>query len=248
MAVQVKVLTVADLHQSRRLYALLAEAVETHTPDVVAMVGDFLDASEEKEGKLTVVESCRALSQLRCRHIVFVRGNHEAIGWQAFAHEWKESEGQLHLLDGNCFTLGPLVIVGFPCGMMVAPPNPDRWLPSLLARYLPAARALWLMHEPPYGTPLSQRFGPLCGHVEWRDAIERYSPQLVVFGHDHRTPIKKKQWHYRLGTTTCVNVGQTTSGPLHYATIEMTFPEGNPCLPESTVVTSQPEAASFIVP
>ncbi len=42
MPVQVKVLTVADLHQNRRLYDLFAEAVGTHRPDVVALVGDFL--------------------------------------------------------------------------------------------------------------------------------------------------------------------------------------------------------------
>src|ERR1051326_832211 len=248
MSVQIKVLTVADLHQSQRLYALLAEAVITHRPDVVALVGDFLDSSGEREGKLTVQQSFRAISQLHCRHIVLVRGNHEALGWDEFVQQGQESDRALYLLHGNCFTCGPLVIVGFPCGMMLdSPPVPDNWLPTLLGRHRDAARALWLMHEPPYGTPPSQRFGPLCGHVEWAAAIERYSPQVVVFGHDHRTPMKRKQWNCRLGTTTCINVGQTLSGPLHYATIEMIFPQDSPCFPESTVVTAYPEAASLIV-
>jgi Icc-related predicted phosphoesterase len=39
------------------------------------------------------------------------------------------------------------------------------------------------MHEPPYGTPLSQPDGYLAGNVEWTVAIERFSPWLVVFGH-----------------------------------------------------------------
>ncbi len=249
MSVKVKVLTVADLHQNRRLYDLLAEAVGTRRPDMVALVGDFLDASDRMEGKLSAKECCRALSQLDCANIIFVRGNHEAVAWDEFAQQWQESGRALTLLDGECFTYGPLVIVGFPCGMMAdSPPNPEQWLPKLLARHRSAARALWLMHEPPYGTPLSQRFGPWCGHIEWRDAIERYLPKLVVFGHDHRTPIQKRQWHYQLGTTTCVNVGQMPSGPLHYATIEMSFPQSSPCLPKSTMVTSYPERNSFALP
>jgi len=242
MATQVKVLTVSDLHRSQKLYALLAKAVSEHKPDVVALVGDFLDATGATRGKLPVGDCASLLSRLPCPETVFVRGNHEDSAWWAFAEEWQQSGRELHMLEGACFTFGPLVIVGFPCLMLhdlgigaELPVNPDKWLPKVLRPHLPAARALWLMHEPPYWTPLSERSGPLSGHVEWRQAIERFLPRLVVFGHDHQTPITGKQWHCQLGATTCVNVGQTDNGPLHYAVVEMEFPHNTPCLPRRIV-------------
>ncbi len=39
----VRVFTVADLHLRQALYDQLSEAVEEHEPDVVALVGDFID-------------------------------------------------------------------------------------------------------------------------------------------------------------------------------------------------------------
>lgn len=249
---KVKVLTVADLHRSQKLYALLVSAVDKHKPDVVALVGDFLDATGETKGMLPVQDCAHTLSRLRCPETVFIRGNHEDSAWWAFADEWRQSGRELHLLEGACFTYGPLVIVGFPCLMLHGtgigtdlPANPDKWLAKLLRPNLPAARALWLMHEPPHGTVLSEFNGPLAGHWEWRDAIGRFSPKLVVFGHDHQTPIQRKQWHCRIDLgTSCVNVGQTDNGPLHYAIIEMSFPQSTPCLPRSIKVTAYPKGNS----
>jgi Icc-related predicted phosphoesterase len=255
MANKVKVLTVADLHRNEKLYTLLVSAIEKHKPDVVALVGDFLDATGETNGKLSVDDCAHVLSRLSCPETVFVRGNHEASTWWGFADAWQQSGRELHLLEGACFNYGPLVMVGFPCLMLQGtgigpdlPGNPDKWLPKLLRPHLPAARALWLMHEPPHGTVLSERVGPLSGQVEWRLAIERFLPRLVIFGHDHRTPIQTKQWNCQLGATPCVNVGQTDNGPLRYAVVEMCFPQNTPCLPRSIVVTAYPEGKSFAVP
>jgi Icc-related predicted phosphoesterase len=253
MPTKKKVLTVADLHRDRELYRLLSEAVEHNEPDVVALVGDFLDSTGETEGKLAVEDCARNLSRLSRAEVVFVRGNHEDSAWWQFAESWQESGRELHLLEGACFTTGPLVMVGFPCLMFRGdglvtdlPVNPDAWLPKVLRPHLPAARALWLMHEPPYGTVLSEFKGPVSGQCEWRRAIGRFSPRLVVFGHDHNTPRRKKEWHCRIDDGThCVNVGQTTSGPLHYAVVEMTFRGDTAGLPEHTVVTAYPWAKSF---
>ena len=254
MSNRIKVLTVADIHRSQKLYALLVSAVEKHRPDVVALVGDFLDATGETKGMLSVEDCAHALSRLPCPETVFIRGNHEDSAWWGFAETWRQSGRELHLLEGACFTYGPLVMVGFPCLMVVGdgvgaelPTDPDRWLPRVLRPHLPAARALWLMHEPPYWTPLSERAGALSGHVEWRQAIERFLPRLVVFGHDHRTPIRTKHWHCRLDSTTCINVGQTDTGPLHYAVVEMGFPQNTPCLPRSIAVTAFPGAKTLRV-
>ena len=187
--------------------------------DIVALVGDFLDAGDNTPGKLTTEECAQALSQLACREVVFIRGNHENEQWWAFADAWAKSGRPLHALHGDAFALGPLVLVGFPClmgdDMAFANDRPslsgdyDAWLPR------GAARTLWLMHEPPAGTPLSQPHSPLEGNRAWTDAIEEVSPGLVIFGHDHQTPIKKELWHCSIGKTMCVNVGQTDAGPLH---------------------------------
>jgi predicted phosphodiesterase len=253
MSTTKKVLTVADLHCSSGLYRLLAAALEAHKPDLVAVLGDFLDATGETEGKLTAEECARALSGLACPEMVFLRGNHEDSGWWQFVEAWQPSGRELNLLEGACFVTGPLVITGFPClmcgegGLMAdVPADPDAWLPKLLRPHLPAARALWLMHEPPSGTVLSEVHGPVGGRGEWRRAIDRFSPRLVIFGHDHRTPITKKQWHYRINADTyCVNVGQTDSGPLRYAMVTLTFRGDTPSLPEEIVVSAYPELGSF---
>jgi Icc-related predicted phosphoesterase len=240
VAVKKKILTVTDLHCNRRLYELLTAAVQRHEPDVVAVVGDFLDATGETEGKLNVEECARVLSQLPCPETVFIRGNHEsAAAWWQFASAWEHSGRKLHLLEGACFCDGPLVLVGFPCLMNYGdaigpdfPEDPDLWLPGVLQPHLPAARTLWLMHEPPSGTILSQLRGPLSGRIEWRQAIGRFSPRLVIFGHDHRTPIEKRQWHCRIDhETLCINVGQNDQGPLNYVVVDMLFPKSTPCLP-----------------
>jgi Icc-related predicted phosphoesterase len=59
---EVTVLTVADLHQSRKLYADLVKAVDEHKPDVVAIVGDCLHMGEDMEARLNVEECAAALS------------------------------------------------------------------------------------------------------------------------------------------------------------------------------------------
>lgn|SRR5690606_13495185 len=47
---------------------------------------------------------------------------------------------------------------GGTCTRKPLPPDPDRWMPQLVRKLGPAARALWLMHEPTAGTPLSAPF------------------------------------------------------------------------------------------
>src|SRR5437879_8471627 len=168
MSQTITVLTVADLHRSRKLYAQLREAVTRHKPDILALVGDFLDATGDHKDKLSTEECAQALSRMPCPETVFVRGNHEDSAWFSFADTWQRSGKELHMLDGQAFTYGPLVIVGFPCLMGhgdglfdSVPADPNRWLPKLIRPFGPAARSLWLMHEPPHGTELSQDTGML---------------------------------------------------------------------------------------
>lgn len=249
---RLSVLTVSDLHQSRILYDQLESAVRMHHPDLVAIVGDFLDSDDAGGRELTRTECGRRLNALECE-VVFVRGNHESEGWLAFAKAWRSGRRMRTLNPLNCegFVHGPLVLVGFPCRLGDEfhylegrkPSHEDRsnkWLDEVMRRHGPAARTLWLMHEPPAGTRLSEEVGPMAGRIEWLAAVERHSPLLVVCGHDHRTPIRQSAWHERMRETQVVNVGQKLDGPLHYSVVEFEFPGSTPCLPQCIKVTAYP--------
>jgi hypothetical protein len=80
---------------------------------------------------------------------------------------------------------------------------------------------------PPAGTPLSKRGSLVEGNPEWVSATTRFSPWLVIAGHDHLTPIRSGRWYHRIGQTTCVNVGLTDKGPLHYCLVEAEFTSAN---------------------
>jgi Icc-related predicted phosphoesterase len=158
-------------------------------------------------------------------------------------------------LHGEAFCHGPLLVVGFPCLLgdedafrSVRPMlgvDASEWLEPLARKHGEAMRTLWLMHEPPRGTPLSVETGPIAGNIEWTDAIERYSPKLVVFGHDHHTPRYRKVWAHRLENgTLCANVGQDAT--LRYLHIEMDFEGAEKSLPEQIKV-SFPEAGGEIL-
>jgi Icc-related predicted phosphoesterase len=250
-------LTVTDLHRSAGLLMELREVVAQSKPDIVALVGDFLHAFDDNGGRMTVEDCAGLLSKLPCAEIVFVRGNHEDDAWWLFAEAWNKGGRPLHALHGQVFTHGPLTILGFPCHMGDETAflgdrkplgyDPDEWLPEVILPTGRAARTLWLMHEPPSGTPLSKLGSVVEGNLEWVQAIERFSPWLTISGHDHRTPIKSKRWNCRIGQTTCVNVGQTDNGPLHYCLIEAEFESASPSLPTRMVVTAYPwqETLSF---
>lgn len=238
-----RILTVADLHQRRCLYEQLADAVEQHRPDVLALVGDFLNIWQHGGDYLSVEECSRRLNELPVADIICVRGNHEDANWIDFI------PGRIQSLNGSAFQTGPLVIVGFPCllgdeswfleGGRAASPDAAKWFPPIAGSYGPAARTLWMMHEPPLGTLLSMTHGPLAGNVEWRDAIENYSPLAVVFGHDHQTPWRSGYWHDRIGDSICFNAGQTSSS-LYYLIVEAMFSSGELSLPKALTVTHCP--------
>ncbi len=268
MSKTIKVLTVTDLHQVRTLYEQLGKAVDTHRPDIVALVGDFLDLGRSGSDQLRISECAEFLSRLPCQEVVFTRGNHEGDNWWEFFTAWKRTGRTLNALHASTFVFGPLVLVGFPCllgddtnyvastrdgeegefypGDMSA--EPGEWMPELLREHGPAARALWLMHEPPSGTPLSRAGTPVEGNPEWVQAIESYSPWLTISGHDHRTPRRTGLWHHRLRRTVCVNVGQTDSGPLHYCVIEADFEKSTPCLPSRMRVFARPRMEALPLP
>jgi len=254
---EVTVLTVADLHQSKKLYEELVQAVAQHKPDVVALVGDCLHAGEDFQGRLTIQQCAATLNSLPSE-VVFTRGNHEDENWVAFAKHWRSTKHSLVTLNGEVFKFGPLVVVGFPCmlgdesyfleGREPLPYETDEWIMPLLRMHGSSARSLWLIHEPPKGTPLSAAGSVVEGHQEWTDAIERCNPLLVISGHDHLTPIKKNRWHCKINNSTCVNVGQSDHGPLHFILVKAKFSSASPSPPSAIEVSAFPANATIRIP
>jgi Icc-related predicted phosphoesterase len=236
----IKVLTVSDLHSVKCLYSDLREAVDRYQPDILACAGDILDADATSSDMFPPDECARIISSLPVQKIVFIRGNHEHWNWLDFLKEWRKSGKEIITLHGEAFQHGPLVIVGFPCLLGEETPfrgdrpfleiDPIPWLREISRRFGPAMRTLWLMHEPPRGTPLAPESGVIAGHYQWRDAIEHFNPLITVFGHDHRTPIRKNLCTARIGETLCINVGQ--DAPLRSTLLTFHFDSEKPSLPQ----------------
>ena len=256
---QLRVLTVTDVHQSVARIAQLSGAIAEHHPDVVAFVGDFLNISCPITGQFTAAQTARALANLAVEHILFVRGNHEALAWHEFVTAWPFAKRPLLALQGDVFQLGPLLIIGFPCHIsyeqtwldslpesgihvkrdFASParrglqPGDHNWLEQIFERYGPAARTLWLMHEP----PLQKFIGDFnTVNPDWARAIDVFLPLLTISGHDHRTPGRSRRRHVHWNRTICVNAGQSDS-TLHYCLLDFYFtPQTQPALPAKILV------------
>jgi len=163
---RVRVLTIADLHQSSRLFAQVLDAVQKHCPDVLAFVGDFLFALEDKTGLINAEDLAAQIAKLETEHIVFVRGNHEEANWSNFAYSWPHEKRPLNALYGTALEAGPLTILGFPChtgweepwcdlipkaghvvtldpagsGIRPLPVDVEKWLPKTMRKLGPKGR------------------------------------------------------------------------------------------------------------
>ena len=198
----------------------------------------------------TLAECAHLLAELPCREILFVRGNHEDHIWWEFAEAWTRTGRSLNALHGETSIAGPLLVVGFPCAMgeetaflgarEPLPQDPNAWLSRLLRKHGPGMRTLWLMHETPTGTPLSQGGSPVGGNSDWNSAIERFSPWLTISGHDHQTPLANKCWHHRISQTVCVNAGQADLA--HCITAWSRRSSRGPAFP------CQPSSGSLLIP
>ena len=253
----IKLLTVSDLHQSRQLYDQLEQAVRQHQPDLVGIVGDGIDMADDEQFELKKIDCGRRLSRLPCHDVIFVRGNHEASAWLDFTRGWHESGRPLHALNRNAFVHGPMVIVGFPClmgdefhyadGESPKKPKSLDWLDVIMKAHGPAAKGIWLMHEPPTGIGISSRREMELCIPQWKTAITRYDPMTTISGHDHETAMKRNSWHSQLGKTVCINAGQTHDGPLHYCILECGFASDTPSQPTMISATAYPWNETVVV-
>ena len=218
-----KVLAVADLHQRPHLYSQLATVVSEHQPDVVALVGDFLEAEAPPDVELlTVEEAAAALLALPCA-VVMVRGEQEREGWPAFETAWRASGRELHALHGSVVTLAGVTFAGFPCligdasfyskGRELPGACYDDWFSGVFQEAGLASRwMVWLMHEP----PCPELAAVPC--EEWGRAIRDYLPMQVVSGHDHVHTLTGPNgcalgWLANMGDTMVANFGQRVDNP-----------------------------------
>ena len=74
---------------------------------------------------------------------------------------------------------------------------------------LDRGRAIYLMHSPPFGTPLDLiQGGKRAGSRSIKTFIERNQPLLTLHGHIHESPELSGAYRTRLGQTLMVNPGQ----------------------------------------
>jgi Icc-related predicted phosphoesterase len=254
----VRVLTVSDLHQRIALLNDLSQAVETHAPDVVAIVGDVLEAIHvDAAQQYSAAQCANRLAALPVEHLLFIRGNHEHLNWGEFVCAWPYSRRSLLALYGTSYTVGPMTLIGFPChtgsefvwcrhleaqrdcmkpapdhDRLELPVEHDRWLPQLLRETGPSGRTLWLMHEPPIAAPLASK--QLC-NPEWAAAIKRFQPLVTVSGHEHHPTA----WHATLDTTVSVNIGQAEDS-LRFCVLDFHFVSDRAGLPAKVEIVAYP--------
>jgi Icc-related predicted phosphoesterase len=90
-----------------------------------------------------------------------------------------------------------------------------------------ASRVLCMFHGPPYGTACDQIHGRIhVGSRETRRFLERHAPPLSLHGHIHESPAVSGRFTDRVGTTVCVNPGQSPRAPLAAVGFSMRDPVG----------------------
>lgn len=172
----------------------------------MAFAGDVLHAEGFNAGTmLTVVECAHAICFLPVEHLVFVRGNYEDDDWPGFIEQWPSLKRSFHALYGSTYTLGPLVIVGFPCavgwedpwrqslpnsgsqlpcewwqvGRKRLVPKSRKWLEPIYREFGSAAGTLWLMHEPPTDQTISNS---ISGNHDSNRLVRKFQPLVTVSG------------------------------------------------------------------
>lgn len=87
---------------------------------------------------------------------------------------------------------------------------------ELLAGDASLARAIFLMHSPPYDTSLDYAalagmkyehvpLDPHVGSIAVRRFIEKHQPLMTLHGHVHESARLSGEWKTKIGRTTCIN-------------------------------------------
>ena len=117
-----RVIMLADSHIgatfSGEEFARYTEEMESLSPDIVAVIGDFIDDDTSKED---MIAACRALGELETRYgVYYVYGNHDRGYYSAEARGYSESDmiselvrnhvtilrDETRLIDGRFYLIG----------------------------------------------------------------------------------------------------------------------------------------------
>jgi uncharacterized protein len=102
---------------------------------------------------------------------------------------------------------------------------------SHLVKPVDFRKSIYVMHSPPFGTPLDQiQDGTPAGSRSVKEFIQENQPLLTLHGHIHESPTVSGAYVDRIGETLCVNPGQISLtgqkvSRLSAVTFEMENPE-----------------------
>ena len=251
MRASITLLAVSGLRQSQSKYKQLVEAVEQHEPDVVVVCGDFLEHSRLEVRDRISVESCSSiLGGLKCHELILVHGLRDTSLLNQFKGAWQDDGLELCLLNRRAKALKRAVAVGFPPRLKSDDSCQKRfhefrqWFSPILETHVAAARTLWLLPEPPaldmHQFPQSRR--------EWRKAIDKFLPRIVLFGCGLNVPIRDERMLWLTKREMLlVSLGQPIEAPLSYCMMELMFMGDVPCLPSEVTATAYPTEESITI-
>lgn len=200
-----KLLSVSDLHARPGLYRQLAFALRLHRPDLLVLVGDFLDAFPARD-LLTADAAAQLFATERqyFRRLILIPGNHDNDGIGDFEEVLQRRRVCYLKLAGQTAQFDGVTLAGFPCGIG----RQDHWPSKAKTGWLDAASGLssfWFCHEPPAHSPLAGKSGTdIQGSQTIERLIETYQPAGVIAGHQH-CPLMQR---ISKGSTTIINTGQ----------------------------------------
>lgn len=203
-ASRMEILVGSDLHNDGQALEWFCGLAETHCPDVVVFLGDFITGEPIRFLK-EALASIRELAD----HVLVVPGNHDPR--QALVEiDIAAFDGLKHLHKQSTELYG-LSFAGLG-GSVVTPKGDgelefaDEGFSGLLAPQLPAD--VWLLHCPLHSildqNPLEVMLGSQSLFDLWK--AQTVPPRLVLSGHAHDAPGTEVQ-----GKTTFVNPGALTN-------------------------------------
>ncbi len=84
-------------------------------------------------------------------------------------------------------------------------------------------KAIYVLHDPPYGIGLDYcKDGDKPGSKAMAEFLEKSNAYMSLHGHIHESQKYSGVWYGKLGSTICIQAGQTELGelPLHYVVVD----------------------------
>ena len=216
-----KCLLVADLHYALKQFDWLRRVADGY--DMVILAGDLLEISSSVEKRAQIVVVRTYLEELAARtRLAVCSGNHDLDAQDArgeLVARWMEDLAELGIVtDWGHVTVGDTLIT--VCPWWDGPHTRDeigRQLEADAAR--PKGRWIWVYHAPPSDSPVSWGGIRHYGDEDLTRWIGTYSPDLVLSGHVHQSPVVSEgSWADRIGKTWVFNSGQQIGEiPAHIA-------------------------------